>query len=113
MNLFYIQAKTQPFDFGSENRKINQITEFNFNSFVWTQQKNQSYPDLLSCLLPATKDIERYLKTVKMTESENFVMTHYQDPSPLPCLYSVQKFILTASLQSHHKIRRIFLFTSK
>ena len=58
---------------------------------VWTEGKNLSLPDLLSCSLTTTTQEEHHLGTVEIPDSIKFFMTHNQTTQPIQCHYAVKK----------------------
>ena len=58
---------------------------------VWTEGKNLSLADLLSCSLTTTTQDKHRLRTVEIPESIKFFMTHNQNTQPIQCHYAVSK----------------------
>ena len=69
---------------------------------VWTEGKNLSLPDLLSCSLMTTTQDEHRLCTVEIPDSIKFFMTHNQNTQPIECHYAVSKeYINSVSTDTH------------
>ena len=69
---------------------------------VWTERKNISLSDLLSCSLTTTTQDEHRLCTVEIPDSIKIFMTHNQNTQPIQCHYAVsKKYINSISTDTH------------
>ena len=69
---------------------------------VWTEGKNLSLPDLLSCSLTIKTQDEHRLRTVEIPHSIKFCMALNQDTQPTQCHYAVSKeYINSVSTDTH------------
>ena len=58
---------------------------------IWTEGKNLSLPDLLSCSLTTTTRDKHRLRTVEIPDSIKFFLTHNQNNQPIQCYHAVSK----------------------
>ena len=63
---------------------------------VWTEGKNLSLPDLLSCSLTTTTQDEHRLRTVEIPETIKFFMAHNTNTQLIQCHYAVSKEYLNS-----------------
>ena len=86
------------FLFTQKNKPNQRVYEFQLISMkfpnlhiVWTEGKNFSLSDFLSCSPTTTTQDKHRHRTVEIPDSINFSMTHNQHSQPIQCHYTLSK----------------------
>ena len=72
------------------------LMKFPILHIVWTEGKNLSLPDLLSCSLTTTTQNKHRFPTVEVPDSIKFFKTHNQNAQHIQCHYAVSKEYINA-----------------